>query len=53
MGLCCQEELETWQVHVKQLPGSPKPLAPSQNEHTKPEAELGELSLPRALASPP
>lgn len=53
VGPCCQEEPETWQVHAKQLPGSPKPLAPAQNEHTKPKAELGELSLPGASASAP
>lgn len=53
MGPCCQEEPETWQVRAKQLLGSPKPLAPAQNEHTKNEAEPGEVSLPGALASPP
>lgn len=29
VGLCCWEESEIWQVCVKQLPGSPKPLTPA------------------------
>lgn len=53
VGLCCQEERETWQVHAKQLPGSPKPLIPAQNEHTKYETEPEELSIPGTSASPP
>lgn len=45
VGLCCQQELEVWQVCVKQLPGSPKPLAPAQNKHIKTKAELGVFSI--------
>lgn len=45
MGPCCREEPEIWQVCVKQLPGSPKPLAPAQNEHIKTKAELGVFSI--------
>lgn len=43
--LCCWGELEIWQVCVKQLPGSPKPLAPAQNKHMKTKAELGVICI--------